>query len=62
MDSAVQGAVIAVAVAVIVKKKKKKSTRKKRTIWVKPWLQRRHLLGAYDTLLNEFRQEDHLEY
>ena len=33
-------------------------TRKPRTCWVKPWLQRRHQLGAYDTLMVELAQED----
>ena len=32
--------------------------RRKRTCWVRPWLQRRVLLGQYDTLMNELRMED----
>ena len=30
----------------------------RRTCWVQPWLQRRVLLGQYDTLMNELRMED----
>jgi DDE superfamily endonuclease len=32
--------------------------RRRRTCWVRPWLQRRVLLGQYDTLMNELRMED----
>ena len=32
--------------------------KKKRSIWVKPWLQRRHQLGAYDGLMVELANED----
>jgi len=31
--------------------------RRRRTCWVRPWLQRRVLLGQYDTLMNELRIE-----
>lgn len=32
--------------------------RRPRTCWVKPWLQRRHQLGAYDGLMVELANED----
>ena len=32
--------------------------RRRRNCWVRPWLQRRVLLGQYDTLMNELRMED----
>ena len=32
--------------------------RKKRTVWVKPWLMRRFQLGAYDSLMVELANED----
>ena len=32
--------------------------RRRRTVWVKPWLQRRVMLGQYDTLFNELRIEE----
>jgi len=31
--------------------------RKKRSVWVKPWLQRRVFLGQYDTLMAELIRE-----
>jgi hypothetical protein len=31
--------------------------RRRRTVWVKPWLQRRPLLGQYDTLMMELMRE-----
>ena len=31
---------------------------KKRTVWVKPWLQRRHQLGANDALMVELANDD----
>ena len=31
--------------------------RRRRTCWVKPWLQRRSLLGQYDTLVQELIRE-----
>ena len=39
-------------------KARNSSKRKPRTVWVKPWLQRRHQLGAYDTLMIELANED----
>ena len=32
--------------------------KKRRQCWVKPWLQRRHQLGAYDGLMVELANED----
>ena len=32
--------------------------RRRRTYWLRPWLQRRVLLGQYHTLMNEIRMED----
>ena len=34
------------------------SRKKRRECWVRPWLQRRHQLGAYDTLMIELANED----
>ena len=34
------------------------SRKKRRTVWVKPWLQRRFQLGAYDGLMVELANED----
>ena len=65
MDSSdLEAVAAAVAViAIIVKKRKsKKITRKRRSVWVKPWLLRRRELGAFSNLLSEFRQEDIFEY
>ena len=31
--------------------------RRRRTVWVKPWLQKRSLLGHYDTLMQELIRE-----
>ena len=32
--------------------------RRKRSIWVKPWIERRTTLGVYGSLLQELKQED----
>ena len=32
--------------------------KKRRECWMRPWLQRRHQLGAYDTLMIELANED----
>ena len=50
----------AVIVALPVVKKNKK--KRKRSVWVKPWLRRRINLGLYETLVQELRFEDKLEY
>ena len=34
------------------------SKKKRRTVWVKPWLMRRYQLGAYDSLMIELANED----
>ena len=34
------------------------SRKRRRTVWVKPWLSRRFQLGAYDTLMIELANED----
>ena len=52
-------AAAAIIIALISKKKLKK---RKRSVWVKPWLQKRPNLGAYDTLMQEFKLNDHKEY
>ena len=62
MTSVEDSAVLAISLAVAIKIKKRKMLRKKRSIWVKPWLLKRNVRGAYDTLLSEFRSEDHFEY
>ena len=36
-----------------------RARRRRRTCWVKPWLQRRVLLGQYDTLMDELMRESH---
>ena len=40
----------------------KQQKRKKRTAWVKPWLQRRTQYGAFESLVQELRREDEGEY
>ena len=40
----------------------KKSKKKKRCVWVKLWLGRGINLGLYETLVQELRFEDELEY
>ena len=45
--------------------KKKKSLRKKgkeRTVWTKPWLNHRNVLGLYKTYLGELHMEDEAEH
>lgn len=45
--------------------KKKKSLRKKgkqRTVWTKPWLNHRNVLGVYKTYLGELHMEDEAEH
>ena len=37
---------------------KTKKKRKKRTVWVKPWLSKRPKLGIFSCLLEEMRLED----
>ena len=32
--------------------------RRRRAVWVRPWLQRRNLLGQYERLMSEIRDED----
>ena len=46
---------IVVAQAVLHQRRRR---RRNRTIWVKPWLQRRNLLGQYERLMAELRDED----
>ena len=36
--------------------------RQRRTCWVKPWLQRRPLLGQYDTFMRELMREAHGDF
>ena len=45
-------AAIAITVAMILKKKVQKRKRKKRSVWVKPYLQRRAQLGAFECALS----------
>ena len=40
----------------------KKNKKKKRCVWVKLWLGRGINLGLYETLVQELRFEDELEY
>ena len=46
---------VAVAQALLHQRRRR---RRNRTIWVKPWLQRRNLLGQYERLMVELRDED----
>ena len=61
MDSDEETA-LAVVSLVLAPKIKNKKKRKKRIVWVKPWLQRRSYLGCFDTLLKELRSKDEAEY
>ena len=61
MDSDSECAAAAIDFAVLLKRRKK-SKRKKRSAWVKPWLQKRTQLGIYDTLLQELRLEEEEDY
>ena len=47
---------LAAITAVVVHAKKRMQGNKR--LWVQPWLLRRRLFGAYETLLQEFLQED----
>ena len=61
MDADQESAAAAVVIGVLLKRGKSKQ-RKKRSVWVKPWLQRRNKLGVYHTLLQELRMEAEEEY
>ena len=61
MDADQESAAAAVVIGVLLKRRKSKQ-RKKRSVWVKPWLQRRNKLGVYHTLLQELRMEAMEEY
>ena len=56
MDADQESDAAAVVIGVLLKRRKSKQ-RKKRSVWVKPWLQRRNKLGVYRTLLQELRME-----
>ena len=49
----------AIVALLLVKKNKEK---RKRFVWVKPWLERSTNLGLYETLVQELRFEDESEY
>ena len=57
--SAVTTLVLAIAIK---RQKESQKKRKKRSTWVKPWLQRRKNLGVKSTFLSEFRDEEANEY
>ena len=57
MESDEETATAIVALLHVVKKKKRK-----RSVWVKPWLGRRINLAFYEMLVQELRFEDKLEY
>ena len=61
MDSDLELAAAAVVVAVVTKRRRKRK-RKPRSVWVKPWLEKRSKLGVYDTLIRELRLEEEEEY
>lgn len=52
----------AAAIVVCVLAKRSKRRKRKRSVWVKPWLTRRNVFGFYDTLMQELRQENIEEY
>lgn len=39
-----------------------KEMKKKKRVWVRPWIERRMLLGASQNLVNELRMEDPLDF
>ena len=54
-----------VVVAAILKrelKRKERERKRRRTVWVKSWIQKRQQSGASATLLRELRDEDPLSY
>ena len=55
MDSDIERAAAAIIIATI---SKRKNWRKRRSTWLKPWLQKRSQIGMFDTLLREFRQQE----
>ena len=61
MDVDQERAAASMIIGVLLKRGKTKH-RKKRSVWVKPWLQRRNKLGVYHTLLQELRIEAEDEY
>ena len=52
-------AAAAIVTLLLAKKNKKK---RKRSVWVKPWLRRRINLGVYETVVQELRPVDELQY
>ena len=62
MDSEEDVAAAAIVIAIICKRRRKRERKRNRSVWVKPWLQRRNELGVDNTLLMEFRFEDEDEY
>ena len=64
MDSDLDCAAAAVLVTstVIKKKKSLRKRRKQRTVWAKPWLNHRNVLGVYKTYLGELHMEDEAEH
>ena len=61
MDSDSECAAAAIVVAVLLKRRKR-SKHKKRSAWVKPWLQKQTQFGIYDTLLQELRLQEEEDY
>ena len=47
-----------IAVAQYVLNERRRRMRRRRAVWVRPWLQRRNLLGQYERLMSEIRDED----
>ena len=62
MDSELECVVAAAVVVAVISKRRNKKKRKKRSVWVKPWLKRREERGVFNTLLQEFRLEEGMEY
>ena len=58
MDSDEEVAAAAMIIAICVENDERKKTRKRRKVWVKPWLQKRKVHVFYSQLLNELRLED----
>ena len=57
-----QQAMMATAIELMLKRQQRrraeKAKRQERRYWDRPWLQRRQLLGEYDTLMLELAEED----
>ena len=63
MDSDLDCAAAVLVTSTVIKKKKSlRKKRKQRTVWAKPWLNHRNVLGVYKTYLGELHMEDEAEH